>query len=121
MFDYYNRLDSLIVDYDLDKLKNLSKDFHNFMSKEDDANLINVSIIRQFQYVIKGIEQSYGEDKEIKELAIQTFSSALRVTVPLFSLNTFTELKYTLFEIRILILLSVTFKKIKVIKLAQLY
>lgn len=109
VLEYYDELDKIIMNYDYNKLTNLFKDFKEFMStNKDKPNLINLNTIKQFKYVIEGISQLNNEGDQ--QLTIKTFLDAIKISIPLFSLNNLHNFKYNFFEIRILILLSVALK-----------
>ncbi|MBN4050993.1 MAG: hypothetical protein COA82_13520 [Alkaliphilus sp.] len=103
-FHYYLRLDSLIIEYDLEVLKNLEKDFNKFSQSHKKANLLlESSLQKQFNLLLKGISIYYSSTPTG---SLNCFIDAMNKSNPLFHLSNFRSFKYSCLELRILLLIS---------------
>jgi len=108
-FNYYQRLDTLILDNDLQKLRELQADFHEFSSSSDEKDLVNIYHGQQFNLVLKGISLFY--DKCISQ-AIEVYIEALQISIAGFDLANHMNYKYSFFDTRILLLIATALSNI---------
>jgi tetratricopeptide (TPR) repeat protein len=106
LFEFYTKLDQLILVYNKEKLDNLSQEFSDFITSSEKTTYLNTQIEEQFKLMIDGICQF--ENNEL-EFALTSFIQAIKLTNPLFKVESFTKFKYSYFETRILILIGLTF------------
>lgn len=103
LFQYYSRIDDLILKYDTDTLKNLSTDFSNFAMNNNHDQLINVAVQEQFELFIRAIsEYNLDNNESAKIYCIE----ALKKTNKTLTFETICSFNYTHFEQRILLLLA---------------
>ncbi|PHS35030.1 MAG: hypothetical protein COA82_05700 [Alkaliphilus sp.] len=106
---YYSRLSNLILNYNLDTLRNLKNDWDEFVeSQKTEDTLLNASMKEQFALVLEGITL-YNSEKS--KASLRCFVDAVKMTNSFFDLDKFTSLKYSYFELRILLLISLSLAK----------
>lgn len=99
LFDYYKRLNCLILEYNEDKLKQLELDFQNFYKTSKESTYINAKIENQILKLIKSIELLNNGDSNG---SISYAKAALCETNKSFELSEYNMFKYTYIETRIL-------------------
>lgn len=117
LYNYYQRLDSLILKFDVDTLQNLNIDFHNSILNQE-FDLINKNILDQFEELIKGIEQM--NNNKFND-SLETFIYAMTLSSSNFSIDNYTELAFTMLEKRILICIGHTLSNIDVDKSISIF
>lgn len=103
LFDYYSRLDDLIISYDLEKLRKLDEDFSNALNSSSQDLKSEVKTLNQFKEMLSGISKYNSEEPST---SLESFISAMAFTNPLFSIDNFRELKYSVLEQRLLLLIA---------------
>ena len=110
IFQYYTRLDSLILKYNLSALQDLEKDFEKFSNNQKEELFLNTFIKEQFLLLLKGISILNSKDPTA---SLEYFINAMKKSIPLFDLEMFESIKYTHFETRILMLIAIVLAKKK--------
>lgn len=107
LFNYYIRLENLIISYDIELLLKLNSDFANFIKKSLKQNPLplDTAIPNQFNLVLEGISQYYSY---VPERSYETFLAAMKLTNPLFNDENFNRFRFSVFEMRILLLISLS-------------
>ncbi len=105
LYNYYDRVDSLICDYDINILQDLSKDFDDFI-EDDKGNLITPSTYDQFRLMIKGISQHFSLVQEDRLDSLDTFVKAIKLSIQDFELSNYMEFNYNIIEKRMIILIA---------------
>ena len=105
LYNYYDRLDSLICNYDIKILKDLSADFEEFI-EDGKADLITPYTYDQFKLMIEGIRQYFSINEEEKLESLNTFVKALKLSIQDFDLLNYSRFNYNIIEKRILILIA---------------
>lgn len=116
IFQYYSRLDDLILKFDLNALQNLVNDFNEFSGAEEEGTFINNSVKEQFLLILEGISALNSEN--FSE-SLNCFIEAIRVSIPTFEPEKFSSQKYTHFETRILTLIAFSLRQEKQLKLSS--
>ena len=120
LYNYYDRLDSLICNYDIKILKDLSADFEDFI-EDDKADLITPYTYEQFKLMIEGIGQYFSTIQEIKLKSLFTFIKALKLSIHGFELENYSQFNYNIIEKRILILIALGLAEHKDFELSNNY
>lgn len=120
LYNYYDRVDSLICNYDIKILKDLTADFEEFIEdgKED---LITPSTYDQFKLMIEGIGQYFSLDNKNRLNSLNTFVEALKLSIHDFELLNYSNFKYSIIEKRILILIALGLAEQKNYELSNNY
>lgn len=120
LYNYYDRVDSLICNYDIKILKDLTADFEEFIEdgKED---LITPSTYDQFKLMIKGIGQYFSLVEKDRLDSLYTFVEALKLSIHDFELLNYSNFKYNIIEKRILILIALGLAEQKNYELSNNY
>lgn len=104
LFDFYYRLDDLIVHYDLDAIQQLSHDLEDYMKKGDGkSTLVNIVAAEQFKLMLSGAKKHYSADRTGD---FADFCAAMKISHPTFEPELFAKFKYTEFELRILFMIA---------------
>lgn len=111
IFDFYYRLEDVIINNDLDALAQLAQDFDEYMSKGSWNNLVNMAVANQFKLMLSGTAKRYSSKRTD---AFQDILAAMRISHPNFEPEGFTQFKYTEFELRILFMLAASLPTEKV-------
>ena len=105
LYDYYDRLDSLICNYDIEILKDLSADFEEF-TEDGKTDLITPYTYDQFKLMIKGISQYFSAHGIERIKSVDTFVKSLKLSINEFELLKFKHFNYNIIEKRLLILIA---------------
>lgn len=116
LYEIYNMLDKYIVDYQVDKLKKI-KDKINSLDEKVYNMMVLASEVTKLKMLIEAIYilNSNNENPDRSELlkAKQILIDALRIFINDFDIEYLEYYKYTYFDIRILVILSVIVVKLK--------
>lgn len=105
LYNYYDRLDSVISNYNIEILQDLSSDFEEFL-EDGRSELITPYTYDQFKLMIYGISKYNSEDEKTKLESLDTFAEALKLSIPDFDLLNYYQFNYNTIEKRILILIA---------------
>ena len=105
LYNYYDRVDSLICNYDINILKDLSADFEEFI-EDGKGDLITPSTYDQFKLMIQGISQYNSMVEKDRLDSLNTFVKALKLSIQDFELLNYKNFNYNIMEKRILILIA---------------
>lgn len=106
LFDFYYRLDHLILHNDRAALQQLNRDFDEFLSKNPDkGKLVNITVAEQFKLMLSGIETLYDKRRDD---SLGYFQAAMKISHPTFEPDHYDQFKYTEFEKRILLTVAST-------------
>lgn len=105
LYNYYARIDSLICNYNIKILKDLSADFEEFI-EDGKGNLITPSTYGQFKLMIEGIEQYFSVVENERLNSLDTFVKALKLSIHEFQLLKYEDFNYSILEKRMLILIA---------------
>lgn len=97
-------LEMLIVQYNTERLKELRSSFEEvkaIINAEDEV--LNRSTLLQYELLIKGIEESYSDNREP---CLDTFIEAMKLSNSTFTLETWNEYMYDFLEVRNLFLIA---------------
>lgn len=105
LFSFYEYLDDLIINYDKNKLKNISSIFNNLLVYTD--KLFNEREGLQLHAIVKGLELSYKKfgSKE----ALNMYLEAINITISGFQIINIKNYKYSYLEIKCLLLISLEY------------
>ena len=117
LYEFYNNLDRLIVEYNQEKLTNLLEAFQNNVSDETTTKVFEKKELEQFILILKGIE--IYSSKENKEECFDYFLKAMKISNSSFELEHINKFKYTQLEHRILLLISLALSVTRDLKLAN--
>ncbi len=104
LFEFYYQLEELIVNYDMDMLKQLKSDFDHYVQNHmaKDA-LASISLAKQFKKLLTGIEKFYSADRGS---SFPIFCAAMRISHPSFEPEIYDQFGYLGMELRILLLVA---------------
>lgn len=108
LYSYYQRLDKLIADFDIEILSKLTQDFDVFMANQHEV-LLDPHIYDQFKLMLKGISAYHSNDSVRQLQSLDDFISSIRKSIPDFDVYEFRKYKYNLFEMRILLLIGLSY------------
>ena len=106
LYNYYDRLDSLICNYDIKILQDLASDFEEFVEEDGKLDLITPSTYDQFKIMIGGIRQYYSSLEDERFSSLPTFVEALKMSIQEFTITNYSKFNYNIIEKRILILIA---------------
>ncbi len=122
LFEIYNMLDKYIVEYQVDKLKKI-KDKINDLDEKVYSMVVLASEVTKLKMLVEAIYiyNNNNENPNLDELntAKNILIDALRVFIPDFEIEYLEYYKYTYFDIRILLILSVIVVKLKEMDLSN--
>lgn len=105
LYNYYDRLDFIISNYNVTILQDLSADFEEFL-EDGRGDLITPYTYEQFKLMIEGIGQYNSTKKDKRLKSLNTFIAALKLSVHDFELLNYSQFNYNIIEKRILILIA---------------
>lgn len=107
IYNYYSRLEYLIISYNVEKLQDLNSDFKKFVERNEFNSTIpmNTVIPTQFKMVLEGISKYYTS---LFKESYNDFLNAIEISNPTFSIESFSEYKYDTFEMRILLMIALS-------------
>lgn len=108
LYSYYQRLDQLISNFDINILNKLTQDYTAFMENEREL-LLDPIIYDQFQYMLKSISNYYSNDPLKQLQSLEDFITSMRYSIPDFDAYDFKRFKYNIFEMRILLLIATSY------------
>lgn len=108
LYHYYQRLDRLISNFDIEILNKLTQDYNEFMKNQEDV-LLDPHIYEQFQLLLKGISAYYSSDSLRQLQSLDDLIQSMRYSIPNFNVYEFSKYKYNLFEMRILLLIGLSY------------
>lgn len=120
LYNYYDRLDSIISNYNIKILQDLSADFEEFL-EDGKKDLITPSTYDQFKLMIKGIGQYFSTSEEKKLQSLYTFIKALKLSIHDFELMSYSQFNYNIIEKRLLILIALGLAEHKDYELSNNY
>lgn len=120
LYTYYERLDFLISNFNIDVLRNLKNDFKNFIGSEQDT-LVNPKIYRQFELMLEGISKYNSKNAKERSESLEAFIAAMKCSITDFDITTFLNFRYSIFEMRILLLIALGLSLQKEYKLSNDY
>ncbi|SCZ09525.1 helix-turn-helix domain-containing protein [Alkaliphilus peptidifermentans] len=100
---YYTRLEDLIINYRLDTLQNLQQDYFIFTKSCQIDAPINFYVKDQLEKILSGISKY---NSTTPQDSLNDFVDAMQLSNPLFKINNYHQFKYTVFELRILLLIA---------------
>lgn len=111
---FYDYVDKLIFSYEKEKLRSISQDLERFTSraKKDSLALIFQDELNQFKLFLKAIDLFYSPYKMDNAHIEPILVRSLKITNPEFKIENYKSFKYSVLEIRILLLLSLVYSKL---------
>lgn len=106
IMEFYHKIDKLVANFNEETLNQLKNDYHKYITNSDSIELINSVLKKQISLIIDGIVLFYKE-KKIED-AQKKFLKAMTLSINDFSINKFKKYKYTLLELRLLMLIGMT-------------
>lgn len=103
LFDFYYRLEDVILFHDLDALKQISRDFEAYIGEGGKSDLVNIAVADQFRLMLSGTSKHYSREREDD---YEDIYAAMRISHPAFEPELFDQFKYTEFELRILFMIA---------------
>ncbi|WP_240841900.1 helix-turn-helix domain-containing protein [Acidaminobacter sp. JC074] len=97
---FYEKLDDLLINYDVDKLKNIYKSFNDFI-KENSDEYFDLKEQEQYKLVLKGLEIYYNDQSSVKASS-ELYKKALRLRYEDFSLDNYMNYDYNHIELKAL-------------------
>ncbi len=108
---FYDHVDSLIAFYEKEKLQSISKSLNAYVDQQHDA-LISREELEQYKLFLKAIDYYYSPFQNDIIAVEPLLIRSIKTTIPDFSVKRFETFKYNYMEIRILLLLSLTYAKL---------
>lgn len=115
IFEFYNKLDFLMLRGKFDDIKKLHDDFISSINSSGKINLINPSIFKQIDGLLHATSCRYQGDID---LALETIICAIKLTIPDFDIVNFASFRYTSFEIRLLLVAATCLGDLRQCKLS---
>jgi transcriptional regulator with XRE-family HTH domain len=110
LFEYYRRLEDLLVFNDLAALEQLSSEFSNYVKNNPEkGTLVDGAVVKQFRLTLSGVSEYYSFDPK---KGFEYFSAALKVSHPDFAPEQFDRFRYFEFESRILLMVAVSLSEL---------
>ncbi|KAB3524798.1 helix-turn-helix domain-containing protein [Alkaliphilus serpentinus] len=114
---YYKKIDNIIMNNDISLINNLINELNNSTKNRDNSllNVMNKSEVEQFKIFLYSTKDFFQVDIDdtIIFQNIEKLTNCLALTIDNFNLKKYKNFSYNLFEIRILVLISLFFEKIK--------
>lgn len=108
LFNYYHRIDDLILEYDIQTLKSIKEDFKEFTDSSLKQDLIQPLIYTQFELFIEGIQYYFSNSTEKAITCLEASLSTINTSLNVSNLKAY---KLTAFEMRIVLLIALSFAK----------
>lgn len=105
MYDFYGKLDEVILDNDLDKIESLDHEFKLVAEGQEMANIIDKDQIRQFKILLEGMRAYVNRDFEG---ALDLFLTSMKISNKAFTLGNYKKQKFDLLESRIMMLIALS-------------
>ena len=110
LFNYYRRLEDLLVFNDLTALEQLSCEFSNYVKNNPEkGTLVNGAVVNQFRLTLSGVSEYYSSDPK---KSFEYFNAALKVSHPDFAPEQYDQFRYFEFESRILLMIAVSLSEL---------
>ncbi|HHT68236.1 MAG TPA: helix-turn-helix domain-containing protein [Firmicutes bacterium] len=107
IFELYSRLEDLLIRHDMNALQQLYEDFAVYMATTPEkGTLVNLSVVKQFEWMLSGIQKYYTCDQVIQRECGKDFLEAVKISHPSFTPAQFARFGYTEFEHRILLMIA---------------
>ncbi|WP_192930193.1 helix-turn-helix domain-containing protein [Alkaliphilus pronyensis] len=103
LLSYYTRLEDLIINYRLETLQNLRQDYYDYIKCFEPDTPINYHVECQFEKLLSGISKY---NSSTPQDSLEDFIDAMRINNTLFNIYNYHQFKYTVFEMRILLLIA---------------
>jgi transcriptional regulator with XRE-family HTH domain len=106
LFDYYRRLEDLLVFNDMTALEQLTQEFSTYVKNNPEkSSLVNGAVVNQFNLMLSGVARYYSPEPKG---SCEYFCAALKVSHPTFTPELFDQFRYFEFESRILLMVAVS-------------
>lgn len=109
LFDFYSYLDKIIVENNQEKMTDLIGDFDEVVCEKTTLNLINLTELKQFKLIIKGIKDYFDEESD--DDGLSNFLAAMKLSIQNFEIGKIESYKYSRIELRILLLCSLSYSE----------
>lgn len=116
LFSFYHKIDTVIMNFDIDNINKLYADYNILLNDNCFNNLIENNDLNQLGLVVTGIQEFYNNSFTA---ALKCFNDALSISNTSFAIDQYKTLKYTLFEARILLMISMCKASLKEFKFAN--
>lgn len=116
LYNFYNYIDELIIEYNIDKLKSLENEYNAILDNVKLDKIINKTQIDQMALIVKGIKEFNTEDYHE---CLNTFIAAMKISVSDFELLDYDQFKYTVLDYRVLLLIALGLSEVEELKLAN--
>ncbi len=103
--EFYKKLDGLIINNDVDKLKSIAHEFSFYEKKIYNSNVDEIKEVNQFKCILSGLELSFNADNGSKE-ASECYIEAINITIPNFTVLTIMDFEYSFLELKCVLLLA---------------
>lgn len=110
-YKYYIKMDRIIANSEFSLIGELILEFNETIKSEIPSILINNDELEQFELFLSAIIEYSSKDNYNCTKAEQLLIDALKLTINEFEISRFSESKYNVFEIRILLLLGLVKEK----------
>lgn len=108
---FYKKIDLIIINNDIKSINSLIEEYYNTVyNKNSVINLMTKEELEQFSIFLYSTKQYFENIGNVDE-NINILTNSLKLTINSFQLDYFQEFEYNLFEIRILVLISLFFEK----------
>lgn len=106
IMEFYHKIDKLIANSNEEKLHQLKSDYRNYIESSESIELVNNTLKKQISLIIDGILLLFMEKKT--DEAMSLFMEAIELSIINFEVKQFNKFKYTLIELRILMLIGLS-------------
>lgn len=104
--DFYLHLDELIMEYNIDALTEISREFYEIKTQYEFDSVLEKNDIDQLEFIVKGITQSYKSMQKGSQESLDNYLSAIKLTIPEFKLENYSKSKYNYIELKCLLLIA---------------
>jgi len=112
----YEHIDQVILNYSIEKIRVLDDMVKEIKSNTQICQLIEPNDIHQVQHMIEGISAFYQNQHQY---ALDRFSDGLKISMGQFSTENFQKHFYSLFESRLLLMISMCYAALKDFSIAN--
>jgi len=110
LYNFYNYIDEIIIDYDLDKLASLENEYNEILNDVKLDEIINKVQLDQMSLIIRGIKEFY-EEKYME--CLDTFKETMKLSNVQFEIDKYDQFKYTVLDYRILLLIALGLSEVE--------
>jgi len=110
VYDFYLQMDSIINHFDSNQVNKLSSIYEDILNNIDLNDFISQVEVKQLGIIVNGVTHYYNDQFE---KAYESFLNAMKLSISKYDINNFNRYNYTSLEKRILLMLSLSLRRLE--------